>query len=57
MRIAAYSILGVWVLCIAVFTVCYVRLAHVIDRRLAAGPFSDTTNIFTPRIASPPGTA
>jgi penicillin-binding protein 1B len=46
-RIAAGSLLGICVLCFTVLFVFYVRLTHVIDRRLAAGPFSNTTNIFS----------
>src|SRR5947209_3730697 len=46
-RILAASVLGLCVLCLAVFSFYYVRLAHVIDGRLAAGPFSGTTNIYS----------
>jgi hypothetical protein len=46
-RIAAGSVLALSVLCFIALFSFYVRLAHVIDRRLAAGPFSNTTNIFS----------
>ncbi len=46
-RIAAGSILVVFLLCGTAFILYYAKLARIIDRRLAAGPFSQTTNIFS----------
>src|SRR5437879_8100719 len=46
-RIAAASILGLCLLCLATFIFYYIRLAHIIDQRLANGPFAGTTNIFS----------
>jgi penicillin-binding protein 1B len=46
-RIAAVSFLGLCLLCLATFIFYYIRLAQLIDRRLAHGPFAGTTNIFS----------
>ncbi|MCU1239181.1 MAG: penicillin-binding protein family, partial [Candidatus Solibacter sp.] len=46
-RICAAVMLCITLLCAGVFFYFYVKLAHIIDRRLAAGPFSHTTNIFS----------
>jgi penicillin-binding protein 1B len=46
-RIAAASILGLCLLCLATFIFYYIKLAHIIDQRLASGPFAGTTNIFS----------
>ena len=46
-RICACSAAAFFLLTIAAFLFFYLRLAHVIDERLAAGPFSDTNNIFS----------
>jgi penicillin-binding protein 1B len=46
-RVAAGAAFGIGLVCLAVCFYFYVRLAHIIDQRLAAGPFSDTTNIFS----------
>uniref|UniRef100_Q024S8 Penicillin-binding protein, 1A family n=1 Tax=Solibacter usitatus (strain Ellin6076) TaxID=234267 RepID=Q024S8_SOLUE len=46
-RIAAASILGLCLLCLATFIFYYIKLAHIIDQRLAYGPFAGTTNIFS----------
>jgi penicillin-binding protein 1B len=39
--------LGLSLLCVAGFIFFYIKLAHVIDQRLASGPFAGTTNIFS----------
>ena len=46
-RIAGGAVFGIALLCAATCFYFYLRLAHIIDQRLAAGPFSDTTNIFS----------
>jgi penicillin-binding protein 1B len=46
-RIAAASVAGLCLLCVAFFIFYYIRLAHIIDQRLASGPFAGTTNIFS----------
>jgi penicillin-binding protein 1B len=47
MRWAACSMLGICIISFAVCSFYYLRLASFVDRRLEAGPFSDTTNIFS----------
>ncbi len=45
--------MAVFAACLAVFGFFYIRYARVIDARLAAGPFSDSLNIYTaPRVVA-----
>lgn len=46
-RIAAASILGIGSIVGCVVLFFYIRLAHFIDQRLAAGPFADTVDIYS----------
>jgi len=46
-RIALYTTMAVCGICIAVFGYFYVRFGRRIDAQLAAGPFSDTINIYS----------
>lgn len=52
-RILLYSSAGAFAAFLLVFGFFYIRYAHKIDQRLAAGPFSDTINIYTaPRVVA-----
>ncbi len=52
-RLLLWSAMAVFAACLAVFGFFYIRYARVIDARLAAGPFSDSLNIYTaPRIVA-----
>ena len=46
-RIALITLISILLLCSIAFLVIDVRFARMIDRRLAAGPFSDSVNIYT----------
>ena len=47
LRLATAIVAVAAIVVLAVFAVFYVRLGHIIDRRLASGPFSNTLNIYT----------
>jgi hypothetical protein len=52
-RIAAASVLALFGLCIGLYGLLYEKFAGLVDRRLAAGAFSHTFNIFTaPKIVA-----
>jgi penicillin-binding protein 1B len=46
-RILLFSSLGMFAAFLLVFGTAYLRYARMIDQRLAAGPFSDSINIYT----------
>src|SRR5947209_12786252 len=46
-RVAAAGVLGAISLSAVVFLIYYIIVAHWVDQRLAAGPFSDTVDIFS----------
>jgi penicillin-binding protein 1B len=52
-RILLFSSVGIFAVFLVVFGSVYLRYARIIDQRLAAGPFSDSVNIYTaPRTVS-----
>ena len=53
----AGAVIFLYACCILLFAVHYVKLAHRVDRRLAAGPFSNTINIYTAPQEVAPGDA
>src|SRR5437764_8654529 len=46
-RILLYSAMGLFGLCLLVFAVFYLKFVPGINRRLEAGPFAGTVNIFS----------